>query len=150
MPLLPHNQNDLGYSKAMAQRIILTNMCMVYRNDGSFLVENRLKNDWPGINFPGGHVEPNESLEESVIREMKEETGLTLSHLENVGVFEWNVIEEGVRHLCVLYRTKDFKGSIKSSKEGPIFWLKEAELKNYPLSTDFEAVLAKMKTGLDW
>ena len=134
----------------MGSRIILTNMCMIYREDGSFLVENRLKNDWPGINFPGGHVEPNESLEESVIREIKEETGLTIRDVEQVGAFEWNVIEEGVRHLCILFRTKSYEGEIVSSKEGPIFWLKEKDLSSYPLSTDFEAVLQRMKIGLDW
>ena len=56
-------------------RVILTNMVMLYKKDGSFLVENRLKQDWPGLNFPGGHVEDDESMEESAKREMKEETG---------------------------------------------------------------------------
>ena len=59
-------------------KIILTNMVMIYRDDGSFLVENRLKNDWPGLNFPGGHVEDDESIIESAVREIKEETGLLI------------------------------------------------------------------------
>ena len=33
-----------------------------------------------GLVFPGGHVEEGESLLESVIREMKEETGLTIKN----------------------------------------------------------------------
>ena len=52
-------------------------MCMVYKGD-KILVIDRVKSDWPGLSFPGGHVEKGETLEESVIREMKEETGLTL------------------------------------------------------------------------
>lgn len=58
-------------------KCILSNMCMVYKGD-KILVIDRVKSDWPGLSFPGGHVEKGETLEESVIREMKEETGLTL------------------------------------------------------------------------
>lgn len=126
-------------------KIILTNLCMVYREDGSFLVQWRKKNDWPGINFPGGHVEREESILESVYREMKEETGLTLSNLVPCGYFEWNVIEEGVRHLSLLFKTKNYSGTLISSEEGPMLWLKEGDLKNYPLSTDFLLLYEQMK-----
>lgn len=123
-------------------------MTMVYRPDGSFLVENRLKNDWPGINFPGGHVEDEESIDESAKREIKEETGLTLLSLEEVGVYEWNVISEGVRHVCVLYRSNQFAGSIIGSKEGNVFWIKKEDLSRYKLSTDFDKVLELALKGL--
>lgn len=129
-------------------RIILTNMCMLYRDDGSFLVQMREKNDWPGLNFPGGHVEDGESIEESVVREMKEETGLMVADLEEVGHIEWNLPQEGVRHLCVLFRTKSFSGALAPSKEGAVFFIKKDEVGNYPLSTDFTLVLAKMQKGL--
>ncbi len=123
----------------------LTIMCMVYNDDGSFLVENRLKKDWPGITFPGGHVEDNETIEEAVIREMKEETGLTVSSLEPQGFIEWNNFGDDVRHLAMLYRTKEYQGEIKSSKEGEIFFLKEDDLKNYLLSNDFMEIYYRMR-----
>lgn len=123
-------------------------MVMVYRNDGSFLVENRLKNDWPGINFPGGHVEDNESIEQSAIREIKEETGLVISSLEEVGVYEWNIPEESVRHVCVLYRTNAFEGEVISSDEGPVFWMKKEDVPSYKQSTDFDKILSRMSAGL--
>ena len=123
----------------------LTIMCMVYKDDGSFLVENRVKKDWPGITFPGGHVEDNESIEDAVIREMKEETGLTVSNLEPKGFIEWNDFGDGVRHLAMLYKTKHYKGKIISSKEGEIFFIKKDELKNYLLSNDFDEILKRME-----
>jgi 8-oxo-dGTP diphosphatase len=129
-------------------KTILTNMCMLYDSKGRFLVQNRLKQDWPGLNFPGGHVERDESLEESVIREMKEETGLTVSALEQIGVFEWNVPKENLRHLAILYRSCHYEGVLTSSSEGPMFWIREDEVKKYPLSTDFEALLKRMRRGL--
>lgn len=125
----------------MANRIILTNMCMLYKEDHSFLVIDRLKKDWPGINFPGGHVEANESVEKSVIREMKEETGLNVHSLEFVTYYEWNMIEEGVRHLCLLFRSKDFDGTLKSSSEGKVFFIKKDELSHHLLSIDFDKIL---------
>lgn len=126
----------------MANPIILTNMCMLYREDNSFLVIDRLKQDWPGINFPGGHVERNENVLESVIREMKEETGLDVRSVEFVSYYEWNMMEEGVRHLCLLFRSKDFTGELKNSSEGKVFFVRKGDLKNYSLSTDFDKILA--------
>lgn len=132
----------------MAKEIILTNMCMLYKEDGSFLVIDRLKKDWPGINFPGGHIEANESVEESVIREMKEETGLEVHSVEFVTYYEWNMVEEGVRHLCLLFRSNDFDGTLKSSSEGKVFFIKKEELQNHRLSTDFDKILEVASKGI--
>lgn len=130
-------------------KVILTNMCMLYKEDGTFLVIDRKKQDWPGINFPGGHVEDEESIPESVIREMKEETGYDLHSVEECGYFEWNVPKEEVRHLAILFRSKDFSGEIHPSKEGQVFWMKEEDLKGKALSLDFDKVLEICKKGLE-
>jgi 8-oxo-dGTP diphosphatase len=122
---------------------------MIYDEKGNILVQNRKKNDWPGINLPGGHVEINESLEESCIREMKEETGLDVFNLEKVGFFEWNVLEKEERHLAVLYRTKDFKGTIKSSNEGEIFWVNIKDLDKYKLSVDLDKIIIECLKGIN-
>lgn len=127
---------------------ILTNMCMVYRKDGSFVVVNRLKNDWPGLNFPGGHVERGESIAESAIREVEEETGLRISSLEPSGYYEWNEPDRNRRHLALLFRSDRYSGVLRGSPEGPVFWIRESELPSHPLSTDFLKVLAVMKKGL--
>lgn len=132
----------------MASRIILTNMCMLYKDDGSFLVIDRLKQDWPGINFPGGHVEVKESIEESVAREMEEETGLSVKNVEFVSYYEWNKAEEGERHLCLLFRSKDYEGELKSSSEGKVFFIKKEDLKKYHLSVDFDKILEICSKGL--
>lgn len=126
-------------------KIILTNMCMLYKDDGSFLVEERKRSDWPGITFPGGHVEPNESIRESVIREIKEETNLVLKDLEFVTYYEWNLPNEGKRHLGLLFRSNNFEGELKEGNEGPLYWLKEEDLKDKRLSTDFWILYQKLK-----
>ena len=122
------------------EHIILTNMCMI--TDGQLvLVQDRKSKKWPGITFPGGHVEPNESIISSVIREVKEETGLTVSNLELCGIQNWTDPVEGNRYLVFCYKTSHFSGSIQASDEGEVFWIDREDLKNIHLADGFETML---------
>lgn len=142
----PINKEFIKKDKSHQQKTTkLTIMCMVYKDDGSFLVENRVKKDWPGLTFPGGHVEDDELIENAVIREMKEETGLDLLEIEPRGYIEWNEFGDNVRHLAMLFRSNKYKGEIKSSKEGEIFFIKEKDISKYLLSNDFEKIYQKLK-----
>ena len=116
-------------------KCIISNMCMVYKGD-MILVINRTKSDWPGLSFPGGHLEENETLEESVVREMKEETGLEIKNPKLCAIKEWDW-GNGVRYLGLLYKTNDFKGELKSSNEGEVFWINIKDINKYELSQDF-------------
>lgn len=117
-------------------KVILSNMCMIINEKGEVLVQNRVKSDWAGLTFPGGHVENDETLLESVIREIKEETGLTILDAKLVGVYEWPW-ENNSRYLAFLYKATKFDGNIISSKEGEIFFVKPEDFSKYKLSTDF-------------
>lgn len=116
--------------------VVLANMCMIYKGD-KMLVQLREKHDWPGLTFPGGHVEINETLEEAVIREIKEETGIILRSVHFCAIKEWR-FEENVRYLGLLYKSNDFEGEISSNSEGKCFWINKKDYKKYPLSQDFE------------
>src|SRR5574344_592777 len=117
--------------KAHHMRIILTTMTMVYDSQGNILVQDRLKQDWPGINFPGGHVKKDETILASAIREMKEETGLMIIDPLCIGAIEWYDAVNQLRHVCILYRTPSFQGSLKSSSEGRVFWINYKEAGKY-------------------
>lgn len=106
----------------------LTNMCMIYDGCGNVLVEEKLVHNTKGLIFPGGHVESNESVAESVIREIQEETGLTISNLQFCGIKDW-IEFDGSRYMVFLYKTNIYSGSIQSSSEGEIFWMPLEELK---------------------
>ena len=66
----------------------ITNMCMLSDGKGRVLVQRRNDPNWGGITFPGGHVEQGESFVESTIREMQEETGLTVEPMRMSAIFE--------------------------------------------------------------
>ena len=122
------------------ENVILTNMCMIYDSQGRVLVQNRTDQNWPGVTFPGGHIEKQESLVQSVIREVKEETGLTISNPILCGVKQFP-INEG-RYIVFLFKTNQFTGNLENSSEGEVFWIKREEIANYPLSKDFDKMLA--------
>ena len=108
------------------ERVILTNLCMI-RDGTKVLVEEKVGRDAGGIIFPGGHVEPHEPVVDAVIREMKEETGLTIERPQLCGVKEW-INEDGSRYLVFLFRADRFTGEVVSSEEGRVFWLEKDEV----------------------
>ena len=67
----------------------LTNMCMIYDGAGRVVVQDKVGKSWGGITFPGGHVEKDESFVDSVIREVKEETGLDIQSPKLCGI-KWS------------------------------------------------------------
>jgi 8-oxo-dGTP diphosphatase len=119
-----------------AEKAIFTNMCMIYDGCGNILVEERVKKDWRGIAFPGGHVEKGEAFTDSVVREIKEETGLDIEAPRLCGVKQFYT-DGGERYVVFLYKTRVFRGEIRSSAEGRVFWIKREELTSYPLAADF-------------
>ena len=116
------------------EMVELTNLCMIKDGD-KYLLQNRVKKDWQGYTFPGGHVEPGESIVQSVIREVKEETGLTLKdpHLVEVKQF-W--VESG-RYIVFLFSATKFTGVLRSSHEGEVGWFTKEEMENINLVNHF-------------
>ena len=106
----------------------LTNMCMLRRADGKVLVQNRVDPDWGGLTFPGGHIEPGESLVDSVVREMREETGLTVLDPRLIGSKSW-MKDDGSRYLVLLYTASQYEGELHSSEEGEIRWMTLEEMR---------------------
>ena len=129
-----------------SESAIFTNMCMISDGNGNVLVQDRRNPDWPGITFPGGHVEPGEAFTDSVIREVFEETGLTVENPALCGIKQFPT-REGARYVVLFYRANRFSGTLRSSDEGEVFWIPREELANYPLSLDFMDMLQIMESG---
>lgn len=123
-----------------SEKTVLTNMCMIYDDDGNVLVQDRRDSDWGGITFPGGHVEKGESFTDAVIREVYEETGLTIETPQICGIKQWPE-DDGSRYIVLFYKTSHFAGELKSSEEGEVYWTKLSRLKDLPLARGMELML---------
>lgn len=124
--------------------IELTNMCLICDGNKVLVQEKAGTN---GLVFPGGHVEEGESLLESVVREMKEETGLTIENPKVCGFKDW-IQEDGTRYIVLLYKTHKFTGELKSSDEGRVFWIDRADIDRANLIWNMKELLEIFDTDL--
>ena len=123
------------------ERIVLENLCML-RDGSKVLVEDKITEDIRGIIFPGGHVEEHEPIVDSVIREMKEETGLTISNPHLVGIKQFPI--ENGRYIVLLFKSADYCGDLISSDEGKMEWVDVDKLSEVNVVEDLPELLKVM------
>lgn len=116
----------------------LTVLCLLTDGD-RVLLQNRVKNDWKGYALPGGHVERGESFVDAVIREMREETGLTVIAPKLAGVKQFPI--EGGRYLVLLFRATRYTGELRSSEEGQMAWIARDRLPSLQTVEDLSELL---------
>ena len=110
--------------------MLQTTLCYIEKED-SYLLLHRVskKNDankdkWIGI---GGKFEDKESPEDCLLREAKEETGLTLTSFSLRGIVTF-VSNEYPTEYMFLYTADGFEGEIGACKEGTLEWVKKKEM----------------------
>lgn len=130
-------------SKHELELVELTNMCMVVDEENKkVLVQVRDKNDWDGISFPGGHVDVGEALVPSVIREVREETGLDIYNVIPCGFKDWYDFKKKKRYVVMFFKTSNFSGElIPRSHEGVNTWMSIEEIKSSKTADDFKEML---------
>lgn len=131
-----------------ATSTILTNLCLIEDCSTNKVVlqyrsPERYKK-WSGYAFPGGHIEEGESLAESVIREIYEETSLTIANPKLVAVKDWEP-DEGGRYIVFCYKATEFTGQLRSSEEGEVSWVAMDQLEKLDLSYDMLPLLEVME-----
>ena len=110
----------------------LSTLCYMER-DGKYLMLHRTvkKNDvnkdkWIGV---GGHFEQDESPEECLLREVKEETGYTLTSWRFRGLVTF-VSGDGVTEYMCLYTADGFTGDPVCCDEGELAWVKKDQIED--------------------
>ena len=105
-------------------------------------MQDRISEDWKGFTLPGGHVERGESIVDAVIREMKEETGLTIFNPKLCGVKQFP-IDDG-RYIVFLFTADKYIGELISSDEGTMHWVDKDELASVNTVSDLNELLQVM------
>lgn len=117
--------------------MILATLCYIKRN-GKILMLHRVKKEndmhkgkWNGL---GGKVEPGETPEECVLREVKEECGLTVTRLWLKGILTFPAFDE-IEDWYVVVFVAEAEGDITTpdSEEGYLKWVEASELSTLPL-----------------
>lgn len=113
----------------------LTTLCYIER-DGDYLMLHRVKKQqdinkdkWIGV---GGHFEEGESPEECLLREVAEETGLTLTDYRLRGVITFMTDIYPAEYMF-LYTAKGFSGTIHVCDEGNLEWVPKGQVYRLPI-----------------
>lgn len=108
----------------------MTTLCYIEK-DNKYLMLHRIskKNDinkdkWIGV---GGHFEERESPEDCLLREVKEETGLTLTKYDFRGIVTFNADDYETEYMC-LYTAEEFEGELIECNEGSLEWVEREKL----------------------
>ena len=124
------------------EHVELTNLCLIRRGE-EILLQDRVKADWRGLALPGGHVEPGESIVDSVIREMSEETGLTIKNPRLRGIKQFPI--PGGRYIVFLFEATEFEGVLHDSQEGGVAWYPREKVRELPTVEDLEELIQVME-----
>lgn len=110
----------------------LTTLCYIEKDD-SYLMLHRVKKEndenhdkWIGV---GGKFEMGESPEECLLREVKEETGLTLTKYRFCGIVTFVSDEWGTEYMH-LFTADEYEGTLGECSEGELVWVKKSEIEN--------------------
>ena len=115
--------------------MILSTLCYIEK-DGCWLMLHRVKkkNDvnhdkWIGI---GGKFEEGESPEDCLLRETREETGLTLTEYRFRGLVTF-VSDEAPTEYMHLFTATGFTGTLQECDEGTLEWVPIKQVETLPL-----------------
>ncbi len=113
----------------------LTTLCYIER-DGQYLMLHRIakkddvnKDKWIGV---GGHFEEGESPEDCLLREVREETGLTLTAYRFRGIITFSYEDHPTEYMC-LYTGDAFEGTLKECDEGKLEWVDKDHIRHLNL-----------------
>ncbi|MDE6888088.1 MAG: 8-oxo-dGTP diphosphatase [Eubacterium sp.] len=112
-----------------------TTLCYIEK-DGKYLMMHRVKKEqdinkdkWVGI---GGHFEADESPEECLLREVKEETGLILDDWRFRGIITF-ICDQQQTEYMFLYTADAYSGELTDCDEGELEWVAKSRVYDLPI-----------------
>jgi len=136
-----------GVSEHASRKPVAECVSGVLISDRAVLVEKRRADDDsdPGlILLPGGHVEPGESLERALKREMLEELGIRVEKITPIRV-RYYTASNGERQRIHYLHIKDWKGKIRSNEAESVYW--ESDIAHLSDKLERKIVLKLLSQG---
>ena len=130
--------------------MIVTCCCYIRKNNKTlFLKRTKKINDvskdkYLGI---GGKQEKNEFIDDTLIREVKEETGLTLKSFNLKGIVFYPNFGGQYDELVYFYTSNEFIGNIGECSEGELIWIDDNDINNLNLWEGDKLIFDWFKKG---
>lgn len=114
--------------------MIKTVICYLEKSDKVLMLyRNKKENDMNGGKYigVGGHIEKGETIEDAVIREVKEETNLDIVTLDYFGKVIF-YIDDYIEEMYV-FTSSEFTGELSECDEGTLYWVDKNKILDLPL-----------------
>jgi 8-oxo-dGTP diphosphatase len=127
-------------------KLVLVAACALVDSDGRVLIAQRPEGkSMAGLwEFPGGKVEPGEQPEQSLIRELQEELGITVKQ-ECLAPLTFASHAYPDFHLLMpLYVCRRWEGFVEAREKQKLKWVRPNDLTNYPMPPADEPLISHL------
>lgn len=134
----------------MSVRHVLVAACALIDVDGRVLIAQRPEGkSMAGLwEFPGGKVEPGERPEECLIRELKEELGITVEEECLAPLTFASHLYPDFHLLMPLYVCRRWQGFVEAREAQQLKWVRPHRLRDYPMPPADEPLISHLTTLL--
>ena len=127
----PWNPENIAFSLAVfcsgrreRSTMIISTLCYVEKDDATKKKNDVNHNKWIGV---GGKLEKGESPEECLLREVREETGLSLTAFRYRGLLSF-IYEDREPEYIFTYTADGYEGSLTDCNEGDLRWVRKSDI----------------------
>lgn len=130
--------------------LLLVVACALVDGDGRVLIAQRppgksLAGLWE---FPGGKLEPGETPEQALIRELREELSIEVSQACLAPFVFTTHAYEAFHLLMPLWLCRRWSGVVQAREHSAVAWVKPAKLADYPMPPADEPLVAYLRDFL--
>jgi 8-oxo-dGTP diphosphatase len=129
-------------------KLVLVAACALIDADGRVLIAQRPQGkSMAGLwEFPGGKIETGEQPEQSLIRELKEELGITVKEECLAPLTFASHLYPDFHLLMPLYICRRWEGIVTAQEQQRLKWVRPNELKNFPMPPADEPLISHLTT----